>query len=53
MKLNVIDVIEQEDGSAIIQLDLDAEGLKFLLQHAMNNILWEMIEKEKSRESKN
>lgn len=52
MKLEVIDVIENEDGSAEVRLDLDQEGMKLLLQRAFNNILWEMIEKEQANESR-
>ena len=39
MKMEVSNFIEQEDGSAICNLEMDDEAKKFLINHAFVNIL--------------
>lgn len=47
MKLEVSNVEEKADGSATCTLDLDAEGLTFLINIGFVSILKEMIDRHK------
>lgn len=42
--MEVLEIKEQKDGSATINLDLSDEEVKVLLQYAIVNILKEQIE---------
>jgi hypothetical protein len=45
--IQVINVEEQEDGSAILELELDEETRNKLLEYAIIDLLKKMIEREK------
>lgn len=46
MKIHVIDVVDQEDGGAIINLDLDQEAVEFLVQYAVKDILMNAVTRD-------
>lgn len=39
MTLSVKDIVEHEDGSATVTFDFDAETTKFLIEHAILDLL--------------
>jgi hypothetical protein len=45
MKLELIELVENEDGSADLQLDVDDEAKKILLQLGLETMLWDVIHK--------
>lgn len=47
--IEVIEIIEQEDGSAKLKLEISEEVLQYLIEYAINDILKDMIEKHKNR----
>lgn len=44
MKIEVVEITEKEDGSATITLDLDEEGLQYLVSEGMNSLLRNSID---------
>ena len=44
MKIDVVEVTENEDGSANISLDFDAEALQFVIQAFMTRALTEAVD---------
>jgi hypothetical protein len=48
-KLTIEDVVEHEDGSATLTIDMDNEMLQSLLQYAVINILTQAVEEDKTR----
>jgi hypothetical protein len=46
--MKVLNVVEQEDGSAIIQVDLSAEETRLLLERAIVDLLKETLEHSKT-----
>ena len=42
--MKILNVVEQEDGSAIIQVDLSAEETRLLLEKAIVDLLKETLE---------
>ena len=48
MKIDVIDFLESEDGSGILQMELDKEAKEFLLEKGLNSMLSEIITKVQS-----
>ena len=49
MDIEVIEVIEHEDGSATLQIDMDNEALTALLQSALLNAIKKGLEIDESR----
>jgi hypothetical protein len=47
MKMELTNLEEQPDGSAICTLDMDAEGLQFLVNVGLVTVLREAIDKHK------
>jgi hypothetical protein len=47
MKLDLIELIENEDGSADIHIDVDDEAKKILIQLGLETLLWNTIDKIK------
>jgi len=48
--LTVTKIDENEDGSATVELDLDKETLRLLVQEGVISILRQTVEKEKAYE---
>ena len=48
--LTVTNIDENEDGSATVELDLDKETLRLLVQEGVISILQHVIEKEEAYE---
>lgn len=49
--MKIIDFQEQEDGSAIMQIEITKEENQFYIQYALTNILKEQIEREKNEDN--
>jgi hypothetical protein len=47
MKITVITLKENEDGSAMVELEADEEGKMFLLQEGLLSIIKRAIKEEK------
>ena len=47
--LEINEIIENEDGSATVSINLDAETLRILLNKAFNDILLDAVNKEKEK----
>lgn len=47
MNINVLDVIEQEDGSAIVELKLDNEASVFFMSEGFNAVLRKVLDQLK------
>lgn len=47
MKLELIELIENEDGSADLHLEVDDEAKLVLIQAGLEKILWDLINKYK------
>jgi hypothetical protein len=43
MKIDLINLIEEEDGSAVIQVELDEEAKEFLISRGINDVLKEAL----------
>lgn len=43
MKLEVVDFIENEDGSGTIITDLDREAIQLLIEKGMNKLILDVI----------
>ena len=48
MKIQVIDVIENKDGSADLVFNYDKEALQFLVQEGINAVLMKMLKMDKT-----
>ena len=44
--ISVLEITENEDGSANVELDLDVEAVRLLLNVGVNQLLREHLEKE-------
>jgi len=44
--IEVLSIVEQDDGSAIIQLEMGSEAIRLLVQKGILTIIEEMLEKE-------
>lgn len=44
--IEVISIVEQDDGGAIVQLEMGSEAIRLLVQKAFVNVLTEMMEEE-------
>jgi hypothetical protein len=44
MNINILDVVEQEDGSAIVEMKLDNEAFIFLLSEGFQAVLRKVID---------
>lgn len=51
--VEVLNIIENEDGSANVELDLDAEAVKLLVQEGFISILKNHIEEQEQKENDN
>jgi hypothetical protein len=47
MEISVREIVELENGNAEMQLDMDAEMMKFLINYAMIDIIEKNLEKVK------
>ena len=45
-EISVLEITENEDGSANVELDLDVEAVRLLLNVGVNQLLREHLEKE-------
>jgi len=45
-KMKVLEIVEREDGSADVELEMSEEEHKLLIQYAVVNLLKEAIERE-------
>jgi len=45
--MKILDVINQEDGSAILKIDVDEEEMRLLMEAGLNKILADYIEEMK------
>ena len=48
MKIEVLEFKEQEDGSAIVEWAVDDEAKRFLLEHAIKDLLLKAVEQDKN-----
>ena len=46
--IDIIDIIDNDDGSATITIDMSKDDVQLLLNHAINDILKKYVEKPKS-----
>ena len=46
--ISVLEITENEDGSANVELDLDAEAVRLLLNVGFNQLLREHLEEKKN-----
>jgi hypothetical protein len=44
MNINVLDVVEQEDGSAIVEMKLDNEAFVFFMSEGLNSVLRKVLD---------
>ena len=44
--MKVLEIVEREDGSADVELEMSKEEVKLLIQYAVVNLLKEAIERE-------
>ena len=51
--VEVLNIIENEDGSANVELDLDVEAVKLLVQEGFISILKNHIEEQEQKENDN
>jgi hypothetical protein len=47
MKIDLLKLIEEADGSAVIELELDEEAKEFLLSRGINDVLREALKSYK------
>jgi hypothetical protein len=47
MNVNVLEVMEQDDGSAVVELRLDKEALEFFVSEGLNTVLRKVIDSSK------
>ncbi len=52
MKIELIEMTENPDGSADCQLNIDADGMKFLIQEGLIAVLWKAIDQAKEESHK-
>ena len=43
MKIELINLIEEEDGSGIMEVELDEEAKQFLIERGLNDVLIEAL----------
>jgi hypothetical protein len=49
-EIDIINVIENEDGGATIELEVSGDSLKFFLEYAINDILRKHVDELKKDE---
>ena len=49
--MEILEIKEQEDGSALVTLDLTREEQRLLIEKGFNTVLIEYIEKEKRKKN--
>jgi ribosome biogenesis SPOUT family RNA methylase Rps3 len=49
-EMTVKDIVEHEDGSATVTFDFDVETTKFLIQHALLDIIKKSVEATKEEQ---
>jgi len=47
MNVNVLEVIEQDDGSAVVEIKLDKEALEFFVSAGVNSVLRKILDELK------
>ena len=47
MKIDLLKLVEEADGSAVIELELDEEAKEFLLSRGINDVLREALKSYK------
>jgi hypothetical protein len=43
MNINILEVVEQEDGSAIVEMKLDNEAFVFFMSEGLNSVLRKVL----------
>jgi hypothetical protein len=49
--MKVIDVVEQEDGSAIVNIDMTEQEINWFVEYAVNDILRKQVERMKNEDN--
>lgn len=47
MKIELLNIIESEDGSGIMEVELDEEAKQFLISRGLNDVLREALKEYK------
>lgn len=47
MNVNVLEVVEQDDGSAVVEIKLDKEALEFFVSAGVNAVLRKILDELK------